>query len=60
MRYVLTALALWFGLEFVFMAILVLVSAIEGHRAKREPVVDRLRFLPGSETDREHHHRASA
>jgi hypothetical protein len=36
MRYVLIALGLWFGLEMVFVAILVAVSAMEGHRARRE------------------------
>jgi hypothetical protein len=36
MRYVLIALGLWFGLEMVFVAILVAVSAIEGHRARQE------------------------
>jgi hypothetical protein len=35
-RYVLIALGLWFGLEMVFVAILVAVSAIEGHRARQE------------------------
>jgi hypothetical protein len=35
-RYALIALGLWFGLEMVFVAILVAVSAIEGHRARQE------------------------
>lgn len=36
MRYLLMALGMWFGLETVFVAILVVVSAIEGHQEKRQ------------------------
>jgi hypothetical protein len=38
MRSVLIALGLWFGLEMAFVAILVTVSAIEGHRDRREVI----------------------
>lgn len=36
MRHLLIALGLWFGLELVFVAILVVVSAIEGRRGTHE------------------------
>jgi hypothetical protein len=60
MRYVLNALALVFGLEVVFMVILVVVSAVEGHRAKREAVVERVRFLRAGEPSGQRQGRASA
>lgn len=45
MRYVVIALGLWFGLEMVFVAILVAVSAIEGHRARQEAMALEERFV---------------
>jgi hypothetical protein len=45
MRTVLIALGLWFGLEMAFVAILVAVSEIEGHRARREVMALEERYL---------------
>jgi hypothetical protein len=53
MRYLLIALGLWFGLEMVFVVILLLVTAVEGHRARRETAWLEERFLhPWPELDR--------
>lgn len=54
MRYLLMALGIWFCLEMVFVAILVVVSAIEGHQARREAAVTARSVLLRSDAPLDH------
>lgn len=54
MRYLIMALGVWFSLEMVFVAVLVVVSAIEGHTAKRQAAATARTVLVGSEAPLDH------